>query len=61
PAAAHAVDLEEILSDADAVVVIEWAARLGPYPLNANVWRISISGDGEAPRVITLTYETTLE
>lgn len=53
--AAHAVDLEEILSDEDAVVVIEWADRMGRYPLPPGVWRVSIAGDGDAPRRISLT------
>ena len=52
-AAAYAVDLDEILTDENAVVVIEWAERLGPYPLPAGVWRVLISGDGESPRQIT--------
>jgi tRNA threonylcarbamoyladenosine biosynthesis protein TsaE len=51
--AAHAVDLDEILTDENAVVIIEWAERMGRYPLpNENVWRISITGDGEEPRRI---------
>ncbi|HEY6232727.1 MAG TPA: tRNA (adenosine(37)-N6)-threonylcarbamoyltransferase complex ATPase subunit type 1 TsaE [Pyrinomonadaceae bacterium] len=54
-AAAHAVDLEELLSDERAVIVIEWAERLGNYPLNAKVWRVRISGDGDAERTITIT------
>lgn len=53
--AAHAVDLDELLSDERAVVVIEWAERLGRYPLPANVWHISISGDGETPRSISIS------
>lgn len=53
--AAHAVDLEELLSDERAVVVIEWAERLGHYPLPASVSRIMISGDGEEPRHIRLS------
>ena len=53
--AAHAVDLDEILTDENAVVIIEWAERLGRYPLpKENVWRISISGDGEEPRQIVI-------
>lgn len=52
--AAHAVDLEELLADERAVVVIEWAERLGRYPLPANVWHITIAGDGEEPRNIKL-------
>jgi len=53
--AAHAVDLDEILTDEKAVVVIEWAERLGHYPLPDNVIRISITGDGEAPREISIS------
>ena len=53
-AAAHAVDLEELLSDERAVVVIEWAVRLGHYPLPANVRRIAIIGDGDATRTISI-------
>lgn len=53
--AAHAVDLDELLTDERAIIVIEWAERMGRYPLPPPVWRISIIGDGEAPRVITIT------
>jgi tRNA threonylcarbamoyladenosine biosynthesis protein TsaE len=52
--AAHAVDLEELLSNELAVIVIEWAERLGNYPLPTNVWRIAIAGDGEEPRRISI-------
>jgi len=54
PAAAHAVDLDELLMDENAVVVIEWAERLGNYPLPANVWKVNISGAGDDPRRITI-------
>ena len=53
--AAHAVDLDEILTDETAVVMIEWAERLGRYPLPESVWRISIAGDGDEPRRISIT------
>ena len=53
-AAAQAVDLEELLSDERAIIVIEWAERLGNHPLPANVWRISLTGDGDDPRQITI-------
>ena len=52
--AAHAVDLDEILTDENAVVIIEWAERLGLYPLPDNVWRISIAGDGDEARKISI-------
>jgi tRNA threonylcarbamoyladenosine biosynthesis protein TsaE len=52
--AAHAVDLEELLSNAQAVIVMEWAHRLGQYQLPPNVWRVDIRGDGEEPRVISI-------
>ena len=51
---AHAVDLEELLTDESAVVVIEWAERMGRYPLPPPVWKISIEGDGEEPRRINV-------
>ena len=52
--AANAVDLEELLTDERAIVVIEWANRLGHYPLPASVWRVTIAGDGEATRSISI-------
>jgi tRNA threonylcarbamoyladenosine biosynthesis protein TsaE len=52
--AAHAVDLDEILSDEKAVIMIEWGERLGRYPLPANVWYVGISGDGDEPRKILI-------
>src|SRR5436309_4986113 len=53
--AAYAVDLDEILTDKNAVVIIEWAERMRHYPLpKENVWRISITGDGEEPRRILI-------
>ena len=52
--AAHAVDLDELLANETAVIVIEWAERLGRYPLPDNVWRIGISGDGHDPRKISI-------
>jgi tRNA threonylcarbamoyladenosine biosynthesis protein TsaE len=53
--AAHAVDLDELLGDESAVIVIEWAERIGSYPLPSNVWNIEISGDGDSPRHIRIT------
>jgi len=53
--AAHAVDLDELLMDEQVVMVIEWAERLGQYPLPANVWWVIISGDGDEPRRISIS------
>lgn len=52
---AHAVDLEELLAEERAVIVIEWAERLGRYPLPALVLRVRIEGDGDDPRRIIIT------
>ena len=52
--AAHAVDIDELLRDEEAVLVIEWAERLGGYPLVGSVWKIVIAGDGDDPRSITI-------
>jgi tRNA threonylcarbamoyladenosine biosynthesis protein TsaE len=56
--AAHAVDLDDLLRDEQAVVAIEWAERLGRYPLPPNVWRITLSGDGDDPRTISISGDT---
>jgi len=53
--AAHAVDLDGLLRDEGAVIVIEWAERLAGYPLPPSQWLIEISGDGVEPRTIRLT------
>ena len=52
--AAHAVDLDELLTDESSVIVIEWAERMGRYPLPGNVWRVTVSGDGDDPRKISI-------
>lgn len=53
--AAHAVDLDDLLTDENAVIVIEWAERLGSYPLPSNRWGIAISGDGDDARSIRIS------
>jgi len=52
--AAHAVDLDDLLADETAVIVIEWAERMGAYPLPDSVWRIEIAGDGDDARKISI-------
>jgi tRNA threonylcarbamoyladenosine biosynthesis protein TsaE len=54
-AAAHAVDLDELLLDESAVFIIEWSERMGRYPLPSPVWRVSITGDGDEPREIEIS------
>jgi tRNA threonylcarbamoyladenosine biosynthesis protein TsaE len=55
--AAHAVDLDDILADEEAVIAIEWAERLGDYRLPFNVWRVEIDGDGDDPRRVSIRRE----
>ena len=52
--AAHAVDLDELLVDEKAVMVIEWAERLGRYPLLGPLLKVMITGDGDDPRSISI-------
>ena len=56
-AAAHAVDLDELLADERAVLAVEWAERMGRYPLPAGVWHVRIEGDGDDPRRISVTQD----
>jgi tRNA threonylcarbamoyladenosine biosynthesis protein TsaE len=52
--AAFAVGLDDILDDPNAVVIIEWAERLGPRKFTSRVVSIEIAGDGDEPRQITI-------
>lgn len=54
PEAAYAVDLDQLLSDEKAVLLIEWGERLGKYPLPSETKRIEITGDGDDPRTIKI-------
>lgn len=51
---AHAVDLDDLLMEEDAVILIEWAERLADYKLPSNVFHIRIKGDGDDPRTINI-------
>ena len=53
--AAFAVGLDEILDDPDGIVLIEWAERLGDVQLRTNVISVTIAGDGDDPRHITIS------
>lgn len=52
--AAFAIGLDEILNEPNAVVIIEWAERLGEHRITSRVFDIVIEGDGEDPRDITV-------
>jgi tRNA threonylcarbamoyladenosine biosynthesis protein TsaE len=52
--AAFDVGLHEILEDESAVVIIEWAERLGPLSIDRPTIRVAISGDGDDPRDIQM-------
>lgn len=53
--AARAVGLDEILDEPDAIVIIEWAEKLGEFDFPGKVIRVEIQGDGEDPRMIKIT------
>ena len=52
--AAFAVGLEDILDEPNAVVIIEWAERLGNEEFRRRVFRAEITGDGDQPRSIEI-------
>ena len=55
---AAAVGLEEILEDDNAVVIIEWAEKLGDASFPNEAIRINIAGDGDEPRNVTIERRT---
>jgi len=56
--AGYAVDLDELLTDERAVIIIEWADRLDNFPLPSPVFCINIKGDGDEPRTLEIESET---
>jgi tRNA threonylcarbamoyladenosine biosynthesis protein TsaE len=52
--AAVSVGLDEILENDKAVAIVEWAERLDRESYEAKVIRISITGDGDDPRRISI-------
>jgi len=52
---AKAVGLDEILEDERAIVIVEWAEKLGDFSFPGKVFRIMIEGDGDDPRKITIS------
>lgn len=59
--AAFSVGLEELLEDEEAVIVIEWAERLGSFDLGTEPIEVQISGDGDSPREIRITGDIDLD
>jgi tRNA threonylcarbamoyladenosine biosynthesis protein TsaE len=53
--AAIAVGLDEILENDNAVVIIEWAERLGQKTFASKTIRVTIKGDGDEPRRISIS------
>jgi tRNA threonylcarbamoyladenosine biosynthesis protein TsaE len=52
--AAFEVGLNEILEEPNAVVIIEWAERLGDHQLASRLIDIQIDGEGDEPRTFTI-------
>ena len=55
--AAFDVGLHEMLEDESAVVIIEWAERLGNIALDRPTIQVDISGDGDDPRTFVIKKE----
>lgn len=54
--AAFGVGLDEILENENAIVIIEWAERLGNYRFPSRVFDVTIDGDGDEPRNIAIEF-----
>lgn len=52
--AAVAVGLDDILADDNAVVIVEWAEKLGEREFESETICVTITGDGDEPRRISL-------
>lgn len=52
--AAFAVGLDDILEDPKAIVIIEWAEKLGRKLFISRAISVEIAGDGDDPRQITI-------
>ena len=57
---AEAVGLEEIVDAENSVAIIEWADRLGEVSFLNRVLKITLEGDGDEPRRITVLPEIEL-
>jgi tRNA threonylcarbamoyladenosine biosynthesis protein TsaE len=52
--AAVAVGLDDILEDDKAVAIIEWAEKLGSRKFESETIRVTIIGDGDEPRTVSI-------
>ncbi len=52
--AVHSIGLYELLEEPGAVIVIEWAEQLGDFRFPEVPYRVTIKGDGDDPRTVTL-------
>ena len=52
--AAFEIGLEDIITEPNAVVIIEWAERLGSYVFTSRTIDVQIDGEGDDPRTITV-------
>ena len=55
--AAFEIGLDEILAEPNAVVIIEWAERLGDHAFDSRFFDIQIDGDGDDPRSIKVSND----
>jgi tRNA threonylcarbamoyladenosine biosynthesis protein TsaE len=58
---AFSVGLDEIVDEADRVIIIEWSERLGEYAFDSTVYRIELAGDGDEQRRITVEKSELVE
>ena len=54
PGVAMAVGLGEIFENENAVVIVEWADRLGETTFDRETTRVEITGDGDDPRKVSI-------
>jgi tRNA threonylcarbamoyladenosine biosynthesis protein TsaE len=54
--AAVAVGLDDILADDNAVVIVEWAEKFGEREFHSETLKITIDGDGDGPRSISVVH-----
>lgn len=54
PDPALSVGLDEILDEENSIAIIEWAERLGPKQIPADVVTVRINGSGDQPRRVSI-------